>query len=242
MKSKSSHILCHHLENISRKALEKYPKIIKDFVKNRHGIYALYWKNRLYYVGLARNLSRRLSHHLRDRHARTWDRFSVYLTIDEKYLHEIESLVLRIASPKGNRVSGKLINSENMKSDFNKKIKEFHRKERRLIFEPEKAKPSKAPKKTPTRKGRTPTLQKYVTKRFHIRMDYKGKRYIAHVRRDGTISFAAESAESARLKGKIYTSPSLAAVAVTGRPMNGWQCWKYERTRGVWKPIDELRK
>lgn len=108
MKYKSSHLLCQHLENISRKALENYPELIKDFVKNRHGIYALYHKNRLYYVGLARNLRLRLSHHLRDRHAQTSDRFSVYLTLGDKHLHEIESLLLRIASPKGNRISGKL--------------------------------------------------------------------------------------------------------------------------------------
>jgi hypothetical protein len=38
MKPKSSHLLCQHLENISRKALENYPDLIKDFVKNRHDI------------------------------------------------------------------------------------------------------------------------------------------------------------------------------------------------------------
>ena len=89
MNSNSSHLLCQHLENISRKALENYSELIKDFVKNKYGIYALYHKNSLYYVGLARNLRSRLSHHLKDRHAETWDRFSVYLTTGDKHLHEI---------------------------------------------------------------------------------------------------------------------------------------------------------
>jgi type I restriction-modification system DNA methylase subunit len=37
----------------------------------RHGVYALYRGNRLYYVGLASNLRSRLNTHLRDRHANT---------------------------------------------------------------------------------------------------------------------------------------------------------------------------
>lgn len=56
MKSCQGQLVCQHLENISRKALENYQKIIKDFVKGRHGVYALYKKGRLYYVGLASNL------------------------------------------------------------------------------------------------------------------------------------------------------------------------------------------
>ena len=56
MKSCQGQLVCQHLENIFRKALENYQKIIKDFVKGRHGVYALYKKGRLYYVGLASNL------------------------------------------------------------------------------------------------------------------------------------------------------------------------------------------
>ena len=76
MKRKSKgQLVCQHIEKISRKLLEKYPEVIKQFVRGRHGIYALYRGNRLYYVGLASNLRSRLRHHLRDRHGQTWDRF-----------------------------------------------------------------------------------------------------------------------------------------------------------------------
>jgi len=71
-KSKNN-LVCQYLENISRKALEKYQDIIKKYVRDRHGVYALYRKNKLYYVGLASNLRSRLRHHLRDRHADAWD-------------------------------------------------------------------------------------------------------------------------------------------------------------------------
>jgi len=244
MKTKMTHLVCQHLENISREALEKYPEILRSYVRQRHGIYALYNKNRLYYVGLARNLRSRLSHHLRDRHAETWDRFSVYLTIGDQHLHEIESLLLRIASPKGNRVGGRFIRSENLKPSFSRQIKEAQRKEWKVIMEPVERKKTIESQVSAPEKGRTPVLAKYIKKmkRFHIRMNYMGKRYIAHVRRDGTITFAADRAEAKRFRGKIFTSPSLAAEEVRKRNSNGWLWWRYERAPGDWVLLDELRK
>jgi len=31
-------------------------------------------------------------------------------------------------------------------------------------------------------------------------------------------------------------------MAITGRAMNGWTCWTYERAPGDWVKLDELRK
>lgn len=91
-------------------------------------------------------------------------------------------------------------------------------------------------------KGKSPTLAPFINKRFHIRLRYKGKLYIAHVRKNGSISFAAESAEAKKLEGKVYNSPSLATKAIAGRAMNGWTAWTYERAPGDWVVLDELRK
>jgi len=52
-RQKVNNIVCQYLESISRKALERYQKVIKRYVRDRHGVYALYRKNKLYYVGLA---------------------------------------------------------------------------------------------------------------------------------------------------------------------------------------------
>ena len=68
--AKRSSLVCQHLENISRRALERHLDIIRAYVRNREGVYALYRRDKLYYVGLARNLRMRLAHHLRDRHRR----------------------------------------------------------------------------------------------------------------------------------------------------------------------------
>lgn len=231
MKSRKGQLVSQHLENVSRRALEKYQDVIKRYVRGRQGIYALFRKNRLYYVGLASNLRNRLKHHLRDRHAFTWDRFSVYFTIKDEHLHELEALVLRIASPKGNRQTGKLVRSQDLRSEFKRDISKFHREEIETIFGPRR-KPITKIEKPKDKDGRQPVLASYVTKRFKIRLRYRGKLYKATVRRDGLISY----------KGMTYNSPSLAAKAVRGLSSNGWIWWKYERAPGDWIQLDNLRK
>ncbi len=58
-------LVTQHLEWISSAFLETYQDIVKQYVKGRHGVYALYRGTDLYYVGLAGDLRRRLKHHLR---------------------------------------------------------------------------------------------------------------------------------------------------------------------------------
>src|SRR4030065_148258 len=111
-------LVTQHLEKISRDALEKYQDIVKAFVRGRQGVYALYRGNKLYYVGLASNLRNRLRHHLRDRHGQAWDRFSVYLTIGDSHLKELEALILRIVKPPANKQKGKFISSEDIRGRF----------------------------------------------------------------------------------------------------------------------------
>lgn len=165
----------------------------------------------------------------------------MYLTVGDKHLRELESLILRIASPKGNLQQGKFIKSDNLEKQFLKDMKLVQKEEINDMFDyAEQEKP--VINKSVSRKGRKPVLAEYIKKRMHLRFRYKGKLYIAHVRTDGTITFAAESFRAKKLQGKVFTSPSLAACAVTKKPMNGWDTWKYERAPGDWVKLDQLRK
>jgi hypothetical protein len=231
MKSNKGQLVCQYLENISLNALEDYQDIIKEFVKGRHGVYALYRKGHLYYVGLASNLRNRLKTHLKDRHARTWDKFSVYLTIEDSHLRELETIILRIAAPKGNRQSGKFAKADDLRPLFRRCITEAQQIELDVLFGKTK---KKRPKETELQlvKGRRPILAPYVSKRFEMRLRYKGKLHKAMVRKDGSIS----------CEGRIYNSPSLAASAIKARAINGWKTWKYERAPGDWVMLDNLRK
>jgi predicted GIY-YIG superfamily endonuclease len=240
MRQKSKSLFSQYLENVSRKLLEEHGEIIRKYVRNRHGVYALYNKNELYYVGLASNLRTRLKHHLKDRHANTWDNFSIYLTIGDQHLRELEALLHRIAMPNGNRQKGKFRYAQDLTRTFRDDLKAYHTRELNEYFGGQL--PCKPVKKSPAKEESAAMLAPYVTKRFHIRLEHHGKRYIAHVRRDGTIMFAGDSAECDRLKGKVYFSPSLAAKAAVKCNINGWRAWTYERAPGDWVRLDELRR
>lgn len=244
MKRKSRvNLVCQYLESISRKALEKYQDIIKKYVRDRHGVYALYRKNKLYYVGLASNLRSRLRHHLKDRHADAWDSFSVYLTIGGQHLHELETLLLRIIDRKGNKQRGRFGKADDLKRKFRRELKRAQSEELEQLFCDDIVKTQSGRGIEPdTTEGKKPVLAPFVNRRFHIRFRYKDRLYIAHVRRDGSITFAKDSAEADRLQGKVFFSPSRAAKAVTKREMNGWAVWTYERAPGDWISLDGLRK
>ena len=232
---KHTPLVSQYLEKISRSALEKHQGIIREYVAKRHGVYALYRGNRLYYVGLASNLRNRLRHHLRDRHGQSWDRFSVYLTIGDSHIKELESLVLRIVSPPGNKLVGAFGKAENLRNQLSQALRQQLRKEvRDLLGGPKRKSPVKPRSTSPkNRTGQPPVLSKYLSTPLKLKAKFKNKTVTARVTRNGTIRFA----------GETYFSPSLAARAACGRKTcNGWTFWNYERAPGDWVRLDLLRK
>ena len=200
----------------------------------RHGVYALYRRDRLYYVGLASNLRIRLRHHLRDRHGQSWDRFSVYLTIGDSHIKELESLVLKIVDPPGNKQAGKFGKAENLQTRFGQAIRKLQRQQLGELIGGRKRNPPVKPRSTSpkNRKGQSPVLSKYISTPLKLKAKFKNKTVTARVVRNGTIRFA----------GKTYFSPSRSAKAVCNRPCNGWIFWSYERAPGDWVRLDQLRK
>jgi hypothetical protein len=229
--SSRSHFVCQHLENISRDALEKYQSIVREYVRRRHGVYALYRRGKLYYVGLAGNLRSRLTMHLKDRHGQSWDRFSVYLTIGDTHLRELEALILRIIKPIGNKQIGKFPQSEDLRRRLARAMHEYQREELQALIG-KKSRP-RAPEEVEVLDGHRPVLAAYVKGPLKLRVRFKGKLLRAQVRRDGRIRFA----------GTLYDSPSVAGAAACQRKScNGWRFWEYERARGDWVLLDELRR
>jgi hypothetical protein len=236
MPRKRAQLVCQHLENVSRDLLGDYPDLFRELAKGRHGVYALYRGNRLYYVGLATNLRGRLNQHLRDRHAQTWDQFSLYLTIGDRHLREIESLLIHISRPSGNRVKPGFARSENLRPGLRRRITARNREKVKQMFDSARRGTKQVPRKKVRRsakdKGRWPDLADFVTRGFPVTFSFKGKVHTARVRRDGSISY----------EGKVFSTPSAAALAVTRTASNGWKAWRYERAPGDWVPLDELRR
>lgn len=79
---------------------------LHEIMRGYSGLYVLYKKKRLYYIGLANNLFWRLHHHTRNRHKGKWDRFAIFRVDRVRYLKDIESLLLQVARPPGNAVGG----------------------------------------------------------------------------------------------------------------------------------------
>jgi len=230
--TKRAQLVCQHLENISREALERHQEIIRQYVRGRQGIYALYRRNKLYYVGLATNLRNRLKHHLKDRHGQSWDRFSVYLTIGDHHLRELEALILRTVKPSGNKQKGKFAKSEDLHRRFRGDVKRSVMAEVEGLFAETHPK-QRRQESTPTeRNGRQPVLAEYVSDSMKLRAWYKGKIYRALVKKDGSIRYA----------GKLYNSPSSAGRAVIKRACDGWFLWRYQRAPGDWVALDNLRR
>jgi len=108
------------LEKKDRKGFElllpKYRKVIGD----SSGIYALYKGNKLYYVGIANNLLWRVEHHTRDKHKNRWDNVSFFIIDKHRYSKDIETVILRIAEPKGNGTRGKFERHFELQDKLNK--------------------------------------------------------------------------------------------------------------------------
>jgi hypothetical protein len=236
-RSRKAQLVYEHLENVSATVLADYLPIIGTYVRGKTGIYALYRKKRLWYVGLATNLIGRLKTHFRDRHANAWDRFSIYLTKGDKHLSELETLAIRIAAPQGNKMKGTFVRSENLRRRFRRDMWHYMKKEMDGAFgghaqSKETKATTKAGKAAPKGFAIGKALSEYVHKSLKIRMPYKGTIYRGVIRKDGVV----------RCEKGLFASLSGAARACTGKAADGWVMWKYRDTNGEWQAVDNLRK
>ncbi len=233
---KTQHLVSGYLEQVSSKVFSGFPKQLTQLVGRQHGVYALYKGSHLYYVGLATNLRTRINHHLRDKHAGKWDRFSLYLVRKADHIKELESLVMRIAAPRGNASTGRLPHASNLRSQLLTKMKKAQEEQLDTVLGGRDGLVRRVRRislAAPVEDGaRQPTLGPYVQRRFTIRATHKGTTYRARVRRTGCIYFLRHR----------YNSPSWAGKAAIGRPVNGWDFWKYKDASGAWVPLSQLRR
>jgi hypothetical protein len=102
---------------------------LRGLMRGYSGLYVLYKRRSLYYIGLAKDLFWRLHSHTRDRHKKKWDRFAIYRIARVRYLKDIESLLLRVANPPGNAVAGKF----HRDADVTKVLRKIQRQQRRTL-------------------------------------------------------------------------------------------------------------
>jgi hypothetical protein len=124
MKKQSSRglLVRAYAENISAKLLEQHGDTVKLVIGRKRGVYVLSKDGKPYYIGLASKLPSRLSHHLKDRHAGNWDRFNFYAIRSKKYIKDLESILIRVAQPEGNRQRGGFGKDKNLRRTLRKEI------------------------------------------------------------------------------------------------------------------------
>ncbi len=226
-------LIAGYLEHISSKVFDQYHNEIASLVAKQHGVYALYKRDRLYYVGLAKDLRNRVKYHLKDKHAKKWDTFSLFLIHRTEHLKELEALLIHIAEPKGNLQKGKFAVINNLKETLKSLIEARNKTQMDNILgtvkkkKPLRVKQLTAPHKAP--KGLV--LHNLLSPSAEIRANYKGKEYSATIDDQGKIV----------LNGTVYNSLSAAGVAVIDRStVNGWTFWKYQNPKGKWVVLKEL--
>jgi hypothetical protein len=102
---------------------------LRGLMRGYSGLYVLYRRRRLYYIGLARDLFWRLHTHTKDKHRKKWDRFAIFRIARVRYLKDIESLLLRVANPPGNAVAGKF----HRDADVTMVLRKIQRRQTRML-------------------------------------------------------------------------------------------------------------
>jgi RAMA domain-containing protein len=230
MSKRSPDLLLGFLEQVSWRVLDEYRDILRTLIRRKCGIYVLYKHDKLYYVGLAGNLMGRVNGHLKDRHRGAWDRFSVYLTSNEAHIKPLESLLLRIARPSGNRVSGGFGRPINLYRSLHRAMSDADADRRARILGGHVARRLRR-RRTRDARGSL-VLAGLVDRRLALRGRLKQRRFKATLRRDGYISF----------NGRKYDSPSAAAAKAVGHAANGWIFWHYRLAPRKWVSLGHLRR
>ena len=119
-------------------------------------------------------------------------------------MKELESLLLRIVSPRGNKQAGKFVKSENLRSKLNQLIKaEDDDRRARLMG----GRTAKRRIKSKSNRGRgAGVLAGSFERAINLRGTIGGYDYFASLKKNGEISYA----------GTSYQSPTAAASAAVG--------------------------
>lgn len=104
-----------YAEKINIDKLRAATMLCKNY-ENKNGFYFLYNNDKLYYIGIAEDVLKRIKDHTRDRHKEKWDTFSFYVTEKIGHAKETETVIQRNVFLGGNIKVGRLKMSENLTS------------------------------------------------------------------------------------------------------------------------------
>ena len=104
---KRGSLIKYPLENIRAECFEAIRKELKDILHKQPGIYAFYEGDKVVRVGLTGSLYGRIYGQWKSKKLK-WDKFSIFVVRNIKYLRDLETAIVRIAKPKGNKQVGRV--------------------------------------------------------------------------------------------------------------------------------------
>ena len=222
----------------------RYKMLVKEELKNKFGVYALYdKKKRLYYIGIAQhNIANRIKQHKRNTHKGQWKYFSVYFTKKKNFIKSLEDAFISIVLPKGNVQKPMKIDTGNKR--IIRKMERIDKYKRMSMSDSgrDKTKKSNALKKIRKKKFHVkrstnrPSLKNYFKNNRPLqKSSNKGKTYKATLLKSGKIKY----------KNKLYESPSGAAKVIVHRRspnsgVNGWTFWSVKDSNNNWVKLSDL--
>ena len=147
-------------------------------------------------------------------------------------MKELESLLLRISAPAGNRQSGGFARSENLARRFSRDVRTHYQHQLDALFGRTRPRGRIRSGSRSRAERDRPDLAGWFQSATTIRATFKGTRYLARVQANGLI----------RLNGKLFKNPSHAARAVCKRGVNGWSFWHVKNEAGEWVRLRSLAK
>lgn len=122
-------LIHYSLDNIKRESFEVIKRELKDTLKDKAGVYALYKGDRLVRVGLGTNIYWRLKGHSESERLK-WDNASLFIIGEKnlKYLRDLETAIVRIAKPKYNTQKGRVKDEHYLERFLRRRVKEKRRK------------------------------------------------------------------------------------------------------------------
>lgn len=144
-------------------------------------------------------------------------------------MRELESLILRILEPTGNRQKGQFAKSENLRIRVNKLLAEEDADRRAKLLGGCVAERRRR-QKAKSAQGKL-ALAGLIDRSTTLRGERDGWEYRATLRKDGTIRYGDE----------VFETPNAAARAALKKPASGWRFWKYRDKDGEWVGLRNLK-
>ena len=124
---KRGSLIQHALDNIRRESFDSIKRELRELLKDRAGIYALYKKGIVVKVGLGTNIYWRVKGHARSKKM-IWDTVSFFIIRNIKYLRDVETAINRIAKPKYSLQKGRVGDENLYKRKLKKSVDERRKK------------------------------------------------------------------------------------------------------------------